>query len=74
MKHATPVVGVYFERLGVGTGDRDTLIHDQFSEQQRNAVDKCIEVDRVAVIGGRDRLTQRARFAVVQVSDGYVAA
>ena len=34
MKHATQVVGVYFERVGVGTGDRDTLINDQFSDRR----------------------------------------
>ena len=32
------------------------------------------EVDRVAVMGVRDRLTQRARAAVVRVADGDVAA
>ena len=66
------MVGVYCQHVGAGTVDGDIRGHKQFAagEHDRLSVQRRIEVDRVAVIGVRDRLTQRARAAVVNVGDG----
>ena len=57
MKHAVQPIVVQGQICRAGTGNRDTLVDDQFSAAvQSDIVERAIEVDRVAVIGVHERL------------------
>jgi hypothetical protein len=50
------MVAINCQVIRTGAVDADTLIHQQFAGRQSNGASDS-EVDRVAVMGVRDRLT-----------------
>lgn len=67
VKDAAGMVGVNGQAIGPRTADSDALVHEQFAAGQRDclAVQRRIEVNRIAVECVRNRLAQRARTVVV---------
>ena len=53
-----------------GAADGDIFVHDQFSTGEQDGAEDAGGVNRVAIVCVNQRLTQRARAAVIGVCDG----
>ena len=69
VEYAIGRVSIYSQNVSPGTGDSNTFVDQQFVARQPNRAGH-FEVDRVAIVGYHQRLTQRAGTLVIRADDG----